>query len=173
MQSVSCHKKLEMPFNVTKCHAMAFNSRAVLPSYRLGTTNVVWVEETQYLGVTLQQNLKFDKHISEKVGKASRILGVIKHTIQTEPGKSKLLACTSLCRPIMEYADTLWDPAHKQSVDSLEKIQSKAVRFISNLKVRESVTEAKALLGLIQQADRQKNHCVSLLSENTTGRPAS
>ena len=34
-------QKWEMPFNVTKCHAMAFNSRAVLPSYKLGTTNVL------------------------------------------------------------------------------------------------------------------------------------
>ena len=74
-------QKWEMPFNVTKCHAMAFNSRAVLQSYRLGTTNVLWVEETRYLGVTLQQNLKFNKHISEKVDKASRILSTIKHTV--------------------------------------------------------------------------------------------
>ena len=152
-----------MPFNVTKCHAMAFNSRAVLPSYRLGTTNVLWVEETRYLGVTLQQNLKFDKHISEKVDKASGILGTIKHTIRTAPEKSKLLAYTSLCRPIMEYADTLWDPTDKRCVDSLEKIQSKAVRFIRNLKGRESVTEAKTLLGLVPLADRRKNHRVSLL----------
>ena len=42
--------------------------------------------------------------------KASRILGTIKHTIRTAPEKSKLLAYTSLCRPIMEYADTLRDP---------------------------------------------------------------
>ena len=100
-------KKWKMSFNVTKCHAMAFNSRAVLPSYRLGTTNVLWVEETRYLEVTLQQNLKFEKHISEKVDKARRILGTIKHTIQTAPEKSKPLAYTSLCRPVMEYADTL------------------------------------------------------------------
>ena len=87
--------------------SMAFISRAVLPSYRLGTTNVLWVEETRYLGgVTLQQNLKFDKqHISEKVDKASRILGIINHTIRTAPEKSKMLAYASLCRPIMEYAD--------------------------------------------------------------------
>ena len=84
-----------------------YGSRAVLPIFRLGTTNVLWVEETRYLGVTLQQNLKFDKQhiISEKVDKASRIIGTIKHTIRTAPEKSKLLAYTSLCRPIMEYAD--------------------------------------------------------------------
>ena len=49
------------------------------------------------------------------------------------------------------------------SVDSLEKIQSIAVRFIRNLKGHESVTEAKALLGLVPPADRRKNHRVSLL----------
>ena len=105
----------------------------------------------------MQQNLKFDKHISEKVDKASRILGTIKHTIRTAPEKSKLLAYnTSLCtcRPIMEYADTLWDTTDKRSTDFLEKIESKAVCCISNLKGRVSVNEAKALHGLIQLADR-------------------
>ena len=63
----------------------------------------------------------------------------------------------------MEYADTLWDPTDKRSIDSLEKTQSKAVRFISNLKGRGSVTEAKALLGLIPLAGQRKNHRVSLL----------
>ena len=82
---------------------MAFNSRPVLPNYSLG---------------------KLDKHISEKVDKASRILGAIKHTIRTAPEKSKLLACTSFCRPMMEYAHTLWDPTDKRNSDSLEKIQS-------------------------------------------------
>ena len=162
-----------MSFNVTKCHAMAFNSRAVLPSYRLGTTIVLWVKETRYLRVTLQQNLKFDKHVSEKVDKTSRILGTIKHTIRTAPEKSKLLVYTSLCRPIMEYADTLWDPTDKQSVDSLEKIQSKAVRFIRNIKGCESVTETKALLGLIPLADCRKKSPRFSTYENTTGRPAS
>ena len=42
-------QKWEIPFNVIKYHAMAFNSRAVLPSYRLGSTNVLWVEKTRYL----------------------------------------------------------------------------------------------------------------------------
>ena len=74
----------------------------------------------------------------------------------------------------MEYADTLWDPTDKRSVDSLEKIQSKAVRFIRNFKGRESVTEAKTLLGLVPLADRRKKSPrFSTYYENTTGRSAS
>ena len=47
-------------------------------------------------------------------------------------------------------------------IDSLEKMQSKAVRFISNLKGRTSVTEAKALLGLITLENRRKKITVFL-----------
>ena len=64
----------------------------------------------------------------------------------------------------MEYADTLWDPTDIRSVDSIEKIESKAVRFIRNLKGRDSFTEAKALLELVPLADQQKNHRVFLLT---------
>ena len=85
MQSMSGHKNgkclLKSP-NVT----MAFNSRAVLPSYRVGTTNVLWVEETRHLGVTCSKILG-SINTSEKVDKASRILGTIKHTIRTAPEK--------------------------------------------------------------------------------------
>ena len=95
MQSMSGHKNgkclLKSP-NVT----MAFNSRAVLPSYRVGTTNVLWVEETRYFAA--KSISQFNKHISEKVDKASRILGTIKHTIRTAPENSKLW-------PILAFVD--------------------------------------------------------------------
>ena len=51
-----------MPFNDNKCHAIAFGNKTSLPSYKLGNTSLEWAEETKYLGVTLQTNLKFDKH---------------------------------------------------------------------------------------------------------------
>ena len=76
-------QKWKIPFNVTKCHAMAFfNSQDVLPSYMLNTTNIIWVEEPRYLGVTLQQDLNFDKRIPDKT---SRILRDIMHALRTAP----------------------------------------------------------------------------------------
>ena len=50
--------------------------------------------------------------------------------------ESKLLAYTSLCRPILEYADVVWDPHTKTNINKVEKIQDRAIRFISNLKRR-------------------------------------
>ena len=37
-------------------------------------------------------------------------------------------------RPVLEYADVVWDPHTKTNIIKVEIIQNRAVRFISNLK---------------------------------------
>jgi len=63
------------------------------------------------LNIEMQSNLKFEKHITSKIKSASKILGW-------------LLAYTSLCIAILEYGDTLWDPAENQTCDAIEHVQS-------------------------------------------------
>jgi len=48
--------------------------------------------------------------------------------------KAKLIAYLSLCKPILEYADTLWDPTNKSACEEIEHVQNQAIRFIANLK---------------------------------------
>jgi len=54
-------------------------------------------------------------------------------------------------------------PCKKQTAEQIENVQRKAVRFISNLRGRESVSDARQRLGLIPLADRRKNHRITLL----------
>ena len=106
-----------MAFNDNKSHAIAFGNKSSLPSYKLGNTSLEWVEETKYLGVTIQTNLKFDKHIEHKTGQASKVLGMVKFTLYDDaPRQARLLAYTSLCCPILAYAGTvlLWHPSLKR-----------------------------------------------------------
>ena len=71
-------QKWKMSLNDNKCHAIAFGNKTSLPSYKLGNTSLDWVEETMYLGVTIQTNLKFDKHIEHKTKQASKVFGMVK-----------------------------------------------------------------------------------------------
>ena len=60
-----------------------------------------WTNTTTYLGVIMQSNLKFDQHMALKNDKASKTLGANKHILKQAPQEGRLLAYTSLCRPIL------------------------------------------------------------------------
>jgi len=57
----------------------------------------------------------------------------------------------------------VWDPATKSVAERLEIIQNKAVSYISELKGRESVTDAINQLGLKTLASRRRDHRVGQL----------
>ena len=69
-------------------------------------------------------------------------------------------------QPTLDSADVVWDPVSvcKQTINSLEKVQTDAVKFIANLRGT-SVTEAGERLGLEVLAKRRKNHRLSLLNK--------
>ena len=115
-----------------------------------------WADMTTYLGVIMQSNLKFDQHMGLKNDKALKTLGAIKHILKQAPQEGRLLAYTSLCRPILEYADTVWDPTLAKEIESMEMLQHRAVQLIARLRGRESVTEACS-------KQKRRNHRLSLL----------
>ena len=160
-------KQWQMPFNEGKSQLLLFGetSTSTAVSYKLGNTTIKRVEETKYLGVILQQDLCFDSHIDSKIASARKLLGAIKFMLHDASIEGKTLAYTSLCRPILEYADVVWDPVCKQAINSLEKVQTDAVKFIANLRGRTSITEARERLGLELLSKRRRNHRLSLLNK--------
>ena len=48
----------------------------------------------------------------------------------TKPVKSA--AYTSMVRPTMEYASSVWDPTNREKISNLEKVQKRAARFVFN-----------------------------------------
>ena len=112
-----------MPFNNKNGKVIAFGSQNYRPTYKLGEAVIDCADTTTYLGVIVQSNFKFDQHIALKKDKASKTVGAIKHILKQAPQKGRLLAYTSLCRPILEYADTVCDPTLAKEVESLEMLQ--------------------------------------------------
>jgi len=67
------------------------------------------------------------------------------------------------CRPILEYADTLWDPTNKSACGEIEHVQNQAIRFIVKLKGRCGISDARTELQLKILASRQRDHRITLL----------
>ena len=107
-----------MRFNKKKCQAISFGKPIPsIPACTLGSTTLDWTDSIKYLGVTIQSDLKFDTHIEGKGTKSKKFLGGIKHLTYNASKEAKLLAYTSLCRAILEYADVVWDPHTKTNIN--------------------------------------------------------
>ena len=129
----------------------------------LNKTALEQVADSKYLSVTIQQDLKFNKHIEAKITTAKRQLGMIKRALYWAPQRAKLLAYKSLCMPQLEYATAAWDTSNKGEVVSLEQVQNQAVRSIAGIKGTRGVNEATERLGPLPLQQRKRQQRFSLL----------
>ena len=125
-------EKWGMRFNATKCYIMTISKK---PSssfmYQLNNTILQNVSTNPYLGILFSSDMKWNTHINNITKKASSTLGFIKRNLRRCPTSCKKTAYLALVRPLLEYGAIIWDPYQKQEIDQMERIQRKAVRFIS------------------------------------------
>ena len=89
-------------------------------------------DPTKYLGVTLQSNLKWDKHINNITSKANQTLNFLRRNLKVNSQKIKDHAYKALVRPKLEYSSCIWDPLHTSQIKKIEKVQRRAARFTCN-----------------------------------------
>ena len=90
------------------------------------------VDSAKYLGVSISNNLSWNKHIQSVTAKGNRTLGFVKRNLKECTRKVKAAGYTTLVRPVIEYASTIWDPTNQASINTLELIQRRAARFVYN-----------------------------------------
>ena len=65
------------------------------------------VEEQKHLGLTLESKLSFEKHLSGKIIKAKKQIGIIKHLSRFLPLKTFDQMYEALVRPHLGYCDVI------------------------------------------------------------------
>jgi len=147
-----------MSFNVTKCQSIFFGAKPLvaLPQHRLNGQLLKRVNSLCYLGVTISDDLAWDRHVDGIVSKANRSLGLLKRSLYKAPKYAKLTAYKTICRPLLEFACEVWDPSSQKNISNIEMVQHRAIRFILNLRGICSITEARAELNLDTLEERRR-----------------
>ena len=103
---------------------MCFNQKPSAPVavYTLGEAKLKTTHESKYLELIIQSDLKFITHIKQKVVRAKQ-LGMIKRALHGATKKTKLLAYSTLCPPLVEYASSVWDPVLEYQIYDIEMVQ--------------------------------------------------
>jgi len=90
------------------------------------------VDHSKYLGVSVSNNLSWDKHIQSVAAKGNRTLGFVKRNLKDCTPQLKAASYCTFVRQGLEYAATVWDPHLQTHIDALEQIQKRAARFVTN-----------------------------------------
>jgi hypothetical protein len=90
------------------------------------------VNEIKYLGITITSDLRWNKHVSNIVNKANKVLGLLRRNIYFCNKDAKQAAYFGLVRPLLEYACSIWDPYTAKLTQELDKVQRRAVRFVTS-----------------------------------------
>ena len=123
--------KWGMRFIPQKCYITSTPGR-YKPSYFYQMKDKVLqqVQYTLYLGNELSEDSTFERHITKTVTKASKMLGFVQRNLRKCPEHLKKLSYTALVRSGLEYGACVWDPSKQKDVDSLERVQRRAARFV-------------------------------------------
>ena len=144
-------EKMQMSFNLGKCHIMHLGSTNPHQQYVMYKTSdtitkpksisynliIHPLETVSYekdLGIIVDDKLKFTEHISHKLSIANKMIQVIRHTFKHLSPETFKKLYISLVRPHIEYGTPVWSPLHKKDIIRIEKMQRRATRMVPSLR---------------------------------------
>lgn len=127
----------KLSLNVSKTIYMIFgNSQIVLnnepPVLKLGPEIIKRVETTKFLGLHIDDKLKWTKHLKHIKSKLSSSLFAIRSAKHILNSKQLKTIYSAMFHPYLEYGAILWGSARQTVLRPIELMQKKALRLITN-----------------------------------------
>ena len=137
--------KWKMSFNVNKCKIMHLGYGNAKHDYSLDGTVLSETTAEKDLGVLIDNELKFSKHIRSKVSQANRLIGLIKISFESIDEDMFKNLYNTLIRPQLEYCVQAWSPHMRKDIDLLENVQRRATKLVWRLKNMDYETRLREL----------------------------
>ena len=117
-----------------KNQTIAFGSDKKHPekamNIKIGLEDIQQKDEMKLLGVLIDSDLNFSKHIAHVCRKASQQIGILSGLKNLVPVLAKLALLKSAILPHLMYCQKVWHFAKVSDKCKLERIQERALRLI-------------------------------------------
>ncbi len=124
--------------------------------YSMGGLELTAVDKEKDVGVTIHRSLKPERQCKKAANTAMAVLRQIQQNFHFRDRNIFVRLYKQYVRPHLEFATPAWNPWLRKDIETLERVQEKAVNMISGLKgttYREKCIE----VGLESLADRREN----------------
>jgi hypothetical protein len=155
-----------MKFNPKKCKTMRVTRRRNpgLTSYNILGTTLDETQDTKYLGINIQNDLRWNTQTKHATGKATRVLNFIRRNFHLSSPSTKEKLYSTLVRPHLDYAAAAWDPYTQKNITTIENVQKRAARFVTNTYGEDtSITAILDQLNWDTLQDRREFHRLTCL----------
>ncbi|XP_065684329.1 uncharacterized protein LOC124817823 [Hydra vulgaris] len=126
-----------LPISTSKCFvhkiAPASSRKLVNFNYKLGDHILAWSSIPKDLGVTLDSQLNYKKHISNIVHAANTRAFLILKRFKSRDSIILVKAFNTYIRPILEYCSPVWSPYHVELIKVVENVQKRFTKKILHL----------------------------------------
>ena len=129
-------------------------------SIKIGNNRVKRVKITKYLGIHLDENLKWNEHVNKLCSKVNRSISGLKQARDYVPLDVLIIIYKSLIQPVFDYCDVVWDNLDQGLATKLQKLQNRAART-NNLSMLQR-SQIRKQLNRKDLASRRQKH-LSLL----------
>ena len=101
-----------------------------MPSFEIGDKKINMITDTKYLGVQIDDKLKWDCHIEHVKAKTLRALGFIKHAKKFLPSDDLQKMYKGIVEPHFSYCCSVWGCCSETKLNPLhKKILNRAARM--------------------------------------------
>ena len=128
--------------NVVKTQAMIMGSKqklsrlkqsySAIPRFHIEIEDIDIVNQTRYLGVIIDENLKWDSQIKNMQTKISRALGFLKYAKKYVPLATLKDIYKGIVEPNFNYCCSVWGSCGSTKLNKLQKLQIRAARIVTN-----------------------------------------
>ena len=135
----SWSSKWLLRFHPDKCNLMHVGKTIQQEyAYNLKIDNIAHelggIEEQKDIGVIIDSNLEFEKHINQKINKANSIMAVIRRSFTTLNQHNFVPLYKALVRSHLDYAISIWSPYKQKYKDAIENVQRRATKQLPGMK---------------------------------------
>ena len=118
-----------------KCVHMYLGKNSIKDfSYHLADTTLKKSDAEKDLGVIIDSNLEFEKHIFEKIKRANMMMAIIRRAFINLDRETFILLYKSLVRTHMDFASAIWFPYKTKYIEKIEGVQRRATKLVAEVK---------------------------------------
>ena len=158
--------------NATKSSVICFGGRAAVARIKsslniyINHTRLEFTDDARNLGMTIDSQLRFSKHVNLLVRRAFSTLKLLYNNRHLLNQKLKTQLCDTLILSVFNYGDVIYHPCldaiHKSRI---QRVQNACLRFIYEIRRYDAISHTLGWVGWLNMSRRRVLHTVCLFSK--------